>query len=119
MSKPDIYTRAPINKTAAMVVSQSGCSEELTDAQRRDSLVARWKYLKGRLPQLPKNCDLRKKIGKEMVAIQNQITELRPRHKVRGLQEYIVDVLKERYTKYQWEQIIEEAERRKKQREGQ
>lgn len=113
----DIYTLSPRNKTAALVVSQAGCTSHagLSDDQIRANLVARWKYLHQQITNLPKNSDLRKVYGREQIKIQAQISDLRQKmHFGRGLSEYICDIVKKRMTKFQWETLVKQAEENRK-----
>ena len=104
----DVYTLAPINKTASTVVSQAGCTTEMNTKQKLDVLAARWRYLSKYVTTLPKNSGQRKSIGLELKQIQDRITKLKPK-KVRDLEPYIIDILKARMTTHQWAQVVNEA----------
>ena len=111
----DIYTKVPINKTAAVVVSQSGCTTELSNEQKRDNLVAKWKVLKNKILDLPKNDPKRKALGKEQRDVALQINAIRPKMKSdRDITQYIVDIIKKRMTSHQWHKLMNDAVKAKK-----
>lgn len=115
----DIYTKAPINKTAALVVSQANCTTELTDEQKRANLVARWKSITDKIISLPKKHPERKRLGKQQQEISLQINKIRAKRKGHHtLQHYIGEIVKERMTKSQWDKLMKEAIRRQSQAKG-
>lgn len=114
----DIYTRTPINKTAAMVTSQSGCVDEISIEDRRDSLKRAKESMQRELYGLPKNHRYRNEIGLKILAIQQELTLLRKQRKFAGakdrdLNNYIIDVIKEAVPAYKFQEWISMARARK------
>jgi len=56
-------------------------------------------------------------MGLELYEINEEIKTLKSHKKVRDLSNYIIDVLKERMTKFEWDKTVDEAVRRKKEEE--
>ena len=111
----DIYTKNPINKIAAKVVSQIGCTENLTNEQKRANLVEQWKLLQHRISSLPKNSLERKRLGKDFSELGLAISAIRKKKKGdHDLQHYIVEIVRERMTQNQWCLLMDEAVKRKK-----
>ena len=111
----DIYTKTPINKLAAIVTGQKGVSVGITEEQRRDSLVAKWKSITNQIMDLPKNDPQRKRLGKQQHEISLKINAIRAKMKGdKSLQHYIITIIRERMTKSQWNDLMEEAIKRKK-----
>lgn len=112
----DIFARAPINKTAAIVVGQSGCASDntLSDEQLRENLVRKWKDLNNRIAFLPKKSELRAAIGQEMQQLQNKINTIRPAKKAKGVEQHFIDVARETLTKPQFDSIMGKAAKRLK-----
>ncbi len=112
---PDIYTSDPLNKTAAVVVSQKGCTshEGFTPEQHRDNWIARSQHLASILGGMGKGDPRRSAPAKEYREIQLKLTVLKKNRTSRDLKHYIIDVLKERCTRHQWDMIVEKAEKRK------
>ncbi len=114
----DIYSRTPINKTAAMVTSQSGCCDEISIEDRRDTLKRSKESLQRELDGLPKNHRYRKEIGEKILQIQKEMTLLRKQRKFAGakdrdLNNYIIDVIKESVPAYKFQEWISIARARK------
>lgn len=114
----DIYSRTPINKTAAIVTSQSGCSDEISIEDRRDTLKRSKESLQRELDGLPKNHRYRKEIGGKILQIQQELTLLRKQRKFAGakdrdLNNYIIDVIKESVPSYKFQEWISIARARK------
>jgi hypothetical protein len=105
----DIYSLAPRNKTASLVVDQSGCTshEGLNEKQIRDNLRARWRYVSSMLTKM----GVLEKGYKELVLEQRTIEATLSKYKKiqRDLSEFIIDILKPRFTKHQWQQILNDA----------
>lgn len=112
----DIYTCVPINKSTASVVSQSGCTEELTKEQLLENMRAKKKRLMETMLTLPKNSDERKLIGKELHNLNNKLKEVKDsiRARPQDLHHYIIEILKERMTTFQWKLIVDQAIERQK-----
>ena len=113
-----IYTCIPVGKTAAVVTSQNGCTTELNKEQVRQNLIAKQKQLLSKITSLPKASKERKLLGKDYRCLCNEIGELRDhKKKCRDLANYILDVVREEKTSYQWKLLVDEAVRRKKKEE--
>ena len=108
-----IYGMTPINKTAAIVTSQNGCSNgELSDEQVRQNLVAEEIRLKTIISTLPKNSNERKKLVKKHRFVAKQIKEINVKLKQKrdgDIKEYIIYLVKLKMTKLEWSRIIDEA----------
>lgn len=83
--------------------------EELTDEEKRASLVAVWKNLHARICALPKNDPIRKELGMQQLDVQNRINAIRPKLKAPGAKEHFIDVVRERVTKAQFDAWMNEA----------
>ena len=84
----------PVNRTAGLVTSQSGCSDELTPEQIRENLVAKVKKLQEDIKTLTGG--EKKKVGLQIHHLQTEINAIRAKQKGdRDLSAYIVDVVKE------------------------
>lgn len=110
-----IYTMQPINKTAAVVTNQAGCSESLSDEQLKESLSARATQLVEFIRDcgLPKKHPERKAASEEYHELTLQLREIRSRIKVkprgRDICPFFLLVAKSNLTKYQYEKIYNEA----------
>lgn len=110
----DIYSRTPINKTAALVTSQKDCSNsELTEEQKRVNLVSRYKSLNNKIVLLEKGPE-RKALGKEIAEVCSQINQIRPKKKSPGVERYVIEILREELTKYQFNRLFDKANKRMK-----
>jgi hypothetical protein len=114
----DLYTLNPVNKLAAGVVDQSGCTshEGLDEKQEKSVLLARRDWLKQQRWGLhPKSGDY-KRYGQEMHQIDQRIIELNKRirkeyrHKTSTLNRWVIKVLKARMSKAAWELVLKEAQ---------
>jgi len=84
----------------------------LTDEDRRGALVAKWKQLNALVCAGNLRPQKRKEIGKEMCAIQEAISAIRPKKKCPGAADYFVDVVRESVTGAQFKIWLAEASRR-------
>jgi hypothetical protein len=114
----DIYTLKPANKTAAMVVDQAGCTSHIgfTLEQKRANIRAQLIMLKRKMSEMSKKDRSRKENGMKIERLQDQLCELSKKYKIkkRGeLSGYIVEIVKERMTKFAWENLLKEAEKRR------
>jgi len=93
----DACNRIPVNKTAAIVTSQSGCASDnaLNNEQLRENLVLQLNRLKQKILLLDKKSLERKTIGQEMQVLQNKINEIRPAKKAKGVDNYFIDAARE------------------------
>lgn len=110
----DIYSLFPINKQASIVTSQSGCTSHngLSVEQTRENLVSQWKMIQNKIADLPEKHPNRRKLGIQAREIQDKISSIRPKRKFdRGLNQYILDIVKSRVTKTQWHNLVDEAEK--------
>lgn len=112
----DIYTRTPVNGTAASVVTQAGCAntDKPTPEEERDNLLAVVAWLRKQLEAMPKtkaNAAKRKALGKRISETNLKISELKGKEQV-DLTHIIIDVVKEEMTLFQWNRIVEKAEAR-------
>jgi len=103
--------RQPVNKTAALVTSQSGCASDgtLSDEQMRENLVSQIKSIDSKIVLLKKGSKERKLLGKEKARIALVINKIRPSRKCKNLNDYIIEVLREELTPFQFKSIINKA----------
>ena len=91
-----------------------GWSEEefLNPEQERDALVARAKQLQQIFEE--KNYTVRQKsyLVSEYQYLTKRINEIRPKMKCKGIENYIMDILRETLTKTEWNRLHSEAKRR-------
>ncbi len=112
----DIYTLKPINKTAAVVVGQRSCTSHdgLSLEQQKANLCAKWHELEKKIMHMHKKDPSRKVYGQKIHELHLQIIEINKQIKFKkfnDLSEYIIKVIKNRMTKMQWYQLLEEAEK--------
>jgi hypothetical protein len=106
----DLYLMSPVNKIAAIVTNQAGCGDgALTSEQERDNLVTKWKALQAEMLSLPKGSMRRKRKGKRLCELQEQINAIRPKAKARGVEGYFVDVCREDMQKPQFDILMRKA----------
>ncbi|MBN3848642.1 hypothetical protein G3N58_17695 [Paraburkholderia sp. Ac-20342] len=85
--------------------------ESMTDEQKREALGAHRKYLETVLARfrVSGNRDGIRLIGQKIAQTNAQINAIRPCRHDRDLSHYIVDILKSRVTKSEWQRIGAEA----------
>lgn len=111
----DVYGMTPINKTAALVTSQSGTEGILTLEQERENLVSHLNCIRSEINSLPKKSKARAKLGLECFETQNQIRAIKAKMKYISegdLSHYIIDIVKEESTTFQWKRLVEKAQKR-------
>lgn len=86
----------------------------LSPEEVRASLVAKWKQLHSLITGGGISNAQRKKIGHEMVALQNQISAIRPKSKCPGVENFFIDVVRESVTPAQFGIWMREAVKRLK-----
>lgn len=84
----------------------AGTVEEMTPEQERDALVAKLKKLQSLPPHE------RKLHGQELAQLAQRIHELRPKMRCKGIENHVMDVLRERLSKVEWDRLMSEAKRR-------
>jgi hypothetical protein len=112
----DVYGLKPVNKTAALVTGQSGCSTDdtLTDEQKRENLVARIKSIHKEIFASKKGSPERKALGIKQFEIQQQIIAFRPKKRSPGVVRYLLDILKEDLSPFEWDRLMDRANARMK-----
>ena len=110
----------PINKTAALVTSQSGCASDdtLTTEQKRENLVTKAKYLEAEILSSPKGSKRRGELGKIKVKLCLEINSLRPKMKCKGVTDHIMDILKDELTPFEFKRILRIASKRARVSDG-
>lgn len=86
--------------------------EIMTPEQERDCLVARIKQIDNELTSLPKKDLKRKDLGKLKFEIQAAITAIRPKMKCKGIEAYVMDVLRDELMPYEWDLLMQKAKAR-------
>jgi len=113
----DIYTRTPVNGSAAKVVSQSGCETDDLDV-RRTALQGAIKALQLKLESQPKKA--RTKEDKEAFhAMCNELREIKEvmglkstkdrRRENRGLANYFVDIVRDELPSFKYNEFMRKA----------
>lgn len=112
----DVYGLNPINKTAALVTSQSGCASDdtLSNEQERENLVSQVKILQADILTHKKGSAARRAIGAILLTTNQQINELRPAKKNPGIERYILDILREDLSKFEFDRLQGRAAERMK-----
>ena len=92
-----VFDRVPINKTAAIVTSQSGCASDgtLSDEQKRENLVLISKELDKKIMTLPKKSKARRLLGLQRQYIDKSINALRPAKKAKGVADFFIDAARD------------------------
>ena len=105
------YNDIPINKTAALVTNQKNCTEgeALTRQQITDNLRDKLKSIEIEILSLPKGSERRAKLGQKKQEIAMQLNLVRPPKQPKGVANYVVDVIKEEMTGFQYRQIMKKA----------
>ena len=106
----DIYARAPINKAAALAVSQSGCEDEASPEYKRDSLARALQHIQREISALPKKHKYKKDLGVKKLDMQVEISRLNKEIKVKNakdmdLDKYILAECKHEMTTQKWNEI--------------
>jgi hypothetical protein len=110
----DKIIRLPINKTAALVANQSGCADEMTLEDKRDSLAKAISNIQREISGLPKNHAYRKELGIKKQQMQDDISSLNKQIKIQNvldddLNEYIIAACRRRFISTQWIEVLSEA----------
>lgn len=89
--------------------------ESMDDEQKRAALGAHRQFLERQLEASKAVGDLRaiRRLGQEIAHTNQRINEIRPCRRARDLSNYIVDILKPRMTKSEWQRVVDEAYRLK------
>jgi len=110
----NVYGLKPVNKTAAMVTSQSGCATDdtLTNEQLRENLVSQCKSIDAELSKHKKGTQERRRLGLLKADICRKISDIRPAKKSPGLENFIIDILRESMTKVEFDILLRKANKR-------
>lgn len=87
----DIYSRAPINKAAALSVGQSGCEDEESLEYKRDSLARALDCIQREISGLPKKHKHRKELGIKKLDMQVEIRIINQKIKLKNLMDHDID----------------------------
>ena len=113
----DLIIRTPINGTAAKVVSQKGCVDELTPQQERDSVLDHIRQVEDQIDKRKKGearTDEHKALGLKKASLCERLSELNEKLKRFGFGDEnridhidcVYSVLKEQLTAYQYKRIM-------------
>ena len=116
----DNIIRTPINGTAAIVTSQSGCLERETAQQERDRLLTRYNWLEDKINDRKKGeakSEEHKAYGKERYALCLEMSALNKQLKRRGFgdenrvdhMDCVYSVMKEQLSNFQYKNIMKLA----------
>lgn len=107
-----IYTKAPVNKLTATVVSQEGCTshEGFSIDQKRSILLARLKYLKNELAKIRmgNNKDKNIKLCSQIHDTEVKLSELK-KHYPKRISDFILDVIKSEVSSEVWDKWVRRA----------
>ena len=111
----------PVNRDASVVTSQSGCTETETIDQRYDSLALALRVVRHQL--LTAEGDEKKELGSRHLDLQQQLCDIKKEKKAdnvknRGLQHYILDECRTRFTSSEWKELIKIASANKFYKDG-
>lgn len=110
----NVYAMLPVNKAAAIVTSQKGCSEVDSCTQQRECLALRISQLDRELSGLPKNHKIRKDLGQEKFLLQERIRRLNTKIKYTtavglSLDSYIIKAAMSNSSAPTWRKIMAQA----------
>ena len=113
----DNIIRVPINGTAARVSSQSGCLDEQTPAQERESIQDHLAVIEVEMLALPKNSKQRKSLGAKKAMLCSRISELKKKMKILGFGtenrvdqlDYVISAMKLHLSDMQYRRIMSKA----------
>lgn len=108
----DVYKRHPVNKTAALVSVQKNCCDELSEEQVRQNLVDKVKKIDDLIQGMPKG-DERKRLGREKNELCQKINSIRAKKKCPGVEKYVMDILREELSSFQFKRLLHMASERK------
>ena len=116
----DIYDRQPVNKTAAVVTSQSGCASDdtLSGEQLRENLVAQLKALLVEILKHPRGSQKRKALNIMKRDIEIQINAIRPKRKAPSVDQYFIGEAREALLPFQFKRIMDRAVERMREAEA-
>jgi len=85
--------------------------ESMTPEQERDALRAKLHYIDKKLLTMQKGTE-RKKLGRVKHDLQERMNHLRPKTRCNGIEQYVMDVLRDELTKFQFDLLMSKAKRR-------
>jgi hypothetical protein len=83
--------------------------ESLSDEARRVCLVLVAKQLQEQIRIFDKGSHERKLMGQKLAEVNGKINEIRPARKTPGIEPYVIDVLRDRLTRTEFDRIFKEA----------
>ena len=103
----DIYSLSPVNKTAAIVTSQSGCTDSVELSDLRKSKES----LQILLDSIPRGHRDRPLLSERLKVVQLELALLRKQKKYvgskdRNLNEFLMDVIKENTPAYKFKEWL-------------
>lgn len=113
----DNIIRRPVNGTAARVVGQKGCVDELTPEQERDSIIDHLKVVDIEMLSLPKKDKHRKVLGIKRFKLCTRLSELKKQMKIFGFGtdnridqlDYVINSMTKHLTTMQYRRIMDDA----------
>lgn len=111
---PRLFTSKPVNKTAALVVSQSGCEREDSPQAELQALRLAAKDLFEKLNAIKDKTPERKEMALRYHKILERVSELKKSVGVgyRGSKDvsgHFIDICRSELTKYQFDRIMKQA----------
>ena len=104
------YSTRSARNGANLLGWDKGREEYLTAEQERAALVAKVKRLDEALA-CRQTEEHRRILGREKFDLQNRINYLRPKMQCKGIENYIIDVLRRDMSKPQFDRIMQEAKK--------
>lgn len=83
--------------------------EKLNNEEKRDCLVQHVKQLQEQVKLYPKGSEERKALGQKLKEVNDQINQIRPARKTPGIEKYVIDVLRDRCSRVEFNRIFNEA----------
>lgn len=108
-----LFASVPLDKTAAVVTGGGAATDDLTLEQRRENLISLINQLERAIKSAPHG-ERKKWLGRKKLAVQGKLREIhtieyKERRQRTDISPYIVDVLRPKYTKAQWDRVVREA----------
>lgn len=85
--------------------------EDLTPEQERDCIVQAKKRVQSVLQSLPKKHPDRKRLGQLQYELDKRINQIRPKMRCKGIENYVMDVLRTELTKFQFDMLMRKAKK--------
>lgn len=85
--------------------------EDLTPEEERDCIVQAKKRVQEVLENLPKRHPERKQLGQLQYELDKRINQIRPKMRCKGIENYVMDVLRNELTNFQFDLLMQKAKK--------